>query len=99
MTEHTPTPWHLEIEKIGRDESQRIAISRGATLIAHYETDFVEYPETDEENAANAAFIVRAVNCHAELVAALEACAEHRLLFSVRKKVEAALAKARGETL
>jgi hypothetical protein len=46
---------------------------------------------------ANAAFIVRAVNCHAELVEALEACAKHRLLFSVRKKVEAAIAKARGD--
>lgn len=47
---------------------------------------------------ADAKFIAHACNRHAELVEALELCAAGRLTFSKRKAVEAALAKARGET-
>ena len=90
---HTPTPWI--------DDNARIACSETGTSIAHCN----EYPFSA---AANAAFIVKAVNCHDELVAALEKiagvndvdgnsseCDFHEDCQDVARK---ALAKAKGES-
>lgn len=57
MTElHTPTPWH----HTGK------ATLRGA------DGDYIATLENNGRRAGNAAFIVRAVNAHDELVAALK---------------------------
>lgn len=79
MSEHTPTPWKLDIETRetwSEGKVQSITIDTEDKLIATYETNFVEYPEAAEENAANAAFIVKAVNSHDVMVKVLEDIAE-----------------------
>lgn len=110
LSGHTPTPWifDVEVQEGWKGRHQIITVSSGETLIASYQTDFVEYPETDEENAANAAFIVRAVNSHEALVKALEitqrmirgeaiasAVCEMKTMKSLGDVVAAALASAR----
>jgi hypothetical protein len=70
---HTPTPWRViegnlikqDYTTIGLDETAGVLI--GSTR-GHPSSGF--YP-TEEEGAANAAFIVRAVNSHEQMVAAL----------------------------
>jgi hypothetical protein len=98
---HTPTPWHspglLEIH----DEQHRVI----ADCVGDEEV-------SPDECAANADFIVRAVNSHAELLTALEAAADDLecaidtfkvggLQFhneaGTLKRVRAAIAKAKGE--
>ncbi len=61
MAEHSPLPWSLDIE--GDDYSVRDA--RTITLI----NDTSYYPSAPDRE--DAAFIVKAVNMHQELVAAL----------------------------
>lgn len=87
---HTETPWSVVEE-------------RGDTLITNFKARIATVAETyrEEECKANAEFICHAVNCHEELVAACKACLE---MFGnggdpkkVIAKVEAAIAKARGE--
>ncbi len=56
---HTATPWHFTIEKTV------YFIETDSYVIARI------YDEHDEDHE-NARFIVRAVNCHAELLEALE---------------------------
>jgi len=77
MSAHTETPW----EQMGGmiwSPAARANICRMSELRA---TDLVQFTEpeigspTMPEIYANAAFIVRAVNCHDELVAALRAIA------------------------
>jgi hypothetical protein len=73
MAEHTPTPWELI------DERQ---IYAGEKLLAEV-TDTAEGLEGScAEADANAAFIVRAVNCHAELLSACAAALQDLLLHS-----------------
>jgi hypothetical protein len=74
MTKHTKTPW--AIHRYDRP-SGGIAISGPDTdkINAFVATAFADL-RSIEEAEANAAFIVRAVNCHAELVEALEALCE-----------------------
>jgi len=64
MSEHTPGPWH-----VGHD-MQTIRCKSGDPVA--YRT---ENPFPASVNAANAAFIVRAVNSHEALVEALETAA------------------------
>lgn len=76
MSTHTATPWTVEDER-----GTMRSLSGGGRFLLRSKNDgsfgvFVGFGEdgvtTDEEDAANAALIVRAVNCHADLLAALE---------------------------
>src|ERR1700735_2276674 len=92
VSEHTPTPWILDGEHLR-------TIVRGAesTIIA------VRHRLPAVTHAANAAFIVRAVNAHDDLVAALKetkaSLSEYGSAYSdgiiihVKVIVDAALAK------
>jgi hypothetical protein len=57
---HTPTPWNVRT-----DANEFALIGKGPTYIGFIEKD-------RHEAEANAAFIVRAVNCHDELVAMVD---------------------------
>jgi hypothetical protein len=105
MTKHTPTPWIVTNGvQIWRDGHSSLASPRICSLANAAQP--VEQL-TAEEMAANAAFIVRAVNAHEELVAAARALLD-RLddittdAFSKggeaveREALRAALAKAEG---
>ena len=63
-TKHTPTPWHYDID----DEFAGLCIHSEYGCIAQ----LCQTPDVDAESIATAAFIVRACNTHAQLVAALE---------------------------
>jgi hypothetical protein len=90
MTEHTPTPWMVE------------ATAR-AFYIAAGESELVGSTTIDDTGKANAEHIVRCVNLHDELVAALTGILES---YVPRRDsddpdvmaAQAALAKARGES-
>lgn len=95
MAEHSKTPWRLG--KNGGDDT----VFAGNRVVAMCDTD-VNAPHVDK---ANAAFIVRAVNCHAELVAALELLVADVAGYETWQRpchavdvAKSALAKARGET-
>jgi len=64
MTEHTPTPWEVERCQSGDMEMQGVRGANGRIVIA----DLLR----DGQDDIDYAFIVRAVNCHEELVKALE---------------------------
>jgi hypothetical protein len=92
MEEHTPTPWEL----------------RGAATLRGADGDYIATLENNGRRSANAAFIVRAANCHAELVRALDDLVEavkthygvgnHETVLGIcRDEADAILAKARGE--
>lgn len=93
-TKHTPPPWQINpfnsSQICDRDVSGRgcmtLASMRGGTKV---------------ERQANAAVIVRAVNAHDDLVAALQAIASDENIMSTttwaRTIARAALAKAKGE--
>jgi len=80
MTEHTPTPWMTQpcgellpndvmiIADCGKNSDGIQAISTVARALS--------IRQTPEVTAANAAFIVTAVNCHEMLVKTLEGIAE-----------------------
>ena len=67
---HTPLPWELSDVRPWRIQCQ----SRGEVI-----TDVFGSEKSAVESAANAAFIVRAANSHAALVAALRLAAQHML--------------------
>lgn len=77
---HTPTPWKLESYLVGQivneDESKMIA---RAGRVNSYESD----PDQIERKA-NAAFIVRAVNSHQQLVEAIKGLMEYASLIEER---------------
>lgn len=83
---HTPTPWHIDDRKqYGRD-------AKGKILFVTYDGD---------EDEANAAFIVRAVNAHEDLIHAVEnllwkANQNQRLSNDDINMAAYALAKAKG---
>jgi hypothetical protein len=83
MAEHAPTPW-----VIGGDDWEPW---KGAISIigADYETIF--WTPSGRNEAANAAFIVKAVNSHASLVKALESCVEARMPGEARRIAREAL--------
>jgi hypothetical protein len=63
MTEHTPTPWLVIPPSADRPSRAMVCAAGGANIY--------DAPLTNETEA-NAAFIVRAVNAHDDLVKALE---------------------------
>lgn len=101
--QHTPTPWSLSGSDsyiMGRKNGGKVVVA----LVEMDESGSVSFDEMD----ANAAYIVRCVNSHAELVAALERIeSETELdiddeqealttLKRIRQQARAALAKAKG---
>jgi len=95
-TQHTPTPWRFNEYPTYADFT--IWGDNGLVPVVTELGDGLTY----EQDCANARMIVRAVNAHADLVAALEACLvrldEHDPQ-SVPEALQAraALAKAKGE--
>jgi len=73
---HTPLPWHIEEGHIQRDSNgiRYWQITDGQDAIACNQFCYAGYDP--EVNAANAALIVRAVNSHEALIAALESALE-----------------------
>jgi len=64
---HTPTPWFASAQPEGRfDILDGPNLNTATVLCTRY-----EYSERKDEMHANAAFIVKAVNSHEQLVAAL----------------------------
>jgi hypothetical protein len=102
---HTPTPWTAKGYDVRAGQAGRMIAYTGP----HHTPDD-QYPKGCKlEDEANAAFIVKAVNCHDELVEALENClsafethyvAGEKLsdIYSARiERARAAIAKAKGE--
>lgn len=73
QAQHTPGPWHCDFTRYDYGGWQQPScfakITHGETVVAFYETRYVEYP-SDEECAANARLIAVAP----ELLAALRQC-------------------------
>lgn len=103
-TNHTPTPWSYQ-----SDDSQLIRNSKG-DVICEVELPMNRergYDTCNAEQEANAEFIVKAVNCHDELVEALKmllACGivakypkdDGKTFLNARLYAEQALSKAKG---
>ncbi len=104
MATYTPTPWRIEPAEHGNS-----FIKSGNAVVCETYT----YLGDEQFERNNAAFIVRAVNCHDELVSAIEAtralvseCAKHGFagyaplteLFTNNARLTSALRQARGET-
>jgi hypothetical protein len=97
MTEHTPTPWHRNIPPASKYNT---IFSGRNTHVLHLSSSGLDNKEIE----ANADFIVRAVNAHDDLVAALEAVIDYEDVMlpagsygeEVHNKARAALAKAKG---
>jgi hypothetical protein len=75
MTEHTPTPWD-RTERLSASENHRgfVLWGRKGERIG----DIAPYDEEGLIGRANSGLIVRAVNSHANLLAALKAVEWHR---------------------
>ncbi|MDP2952895.1 MAG: hypothetical protein Q8O76_06235 [Chloroflexota bacterium] len=99
-TEHTPTPWVVDAKPIMGNSGPAIR-----TVGRH----IARMGWNDEEDKANAAFIVRAVNSHDGLLAAVKALlghSAHKCRFhgpavcdqcEAQKQARAAIAKAEKE--
>ena len=70
MSNHTPTPWVLGVDGVGDifDADNRSIAKTDAWNVSTH--------RTPRENRANAAFIVKTVNSHDALVAALQFIAD-----------------------
>jgi hypothetical protein len=95
-TEHTPTPWIFNEYEKWSDFT--VWGDNGKIAVVTELGDYLTY----EQNCANARHIVRAVNAHDDLVAALEAClvrldAHDSQSAPEALQARAALAKAKGE--
>lgn len=91
--QHTPTPWRIREVKYGTSRTGVIEQMLGGNL---YIGEIADNQTGPDVAIANAAFIVRAVNAHEELVRELKRC---RLLLAGHQdmdKVDEALAKAEG---
>lgn len=72
MSEHTPTPWYLETTSAGLWIGiEKAAGGKVGDIIVSLDVGEEYNPWHNELAAANAAFIVKAVNLHDELVAAV----------------------------
>lgn len=89
---HTPGPWHVG----PLDENLNVEV-RNKEYVVALATDFGHGREL--ETLANAALIVRAVNCHEELLEALEDAQETlvQMTGAGTAKAAAAIEKARGD--
>ena len=90
MTKHTPTPWFVERDCIHNNEVEILMLD-----------GIVGKNSRPEEYKANAEFILRAVNCHDDLVKALDGLyssikAGKLNLNQALADTRAALAKAKG---
>jgi hypothetical protein len=92
---HTPLPWKLGPTQDTVDDSNGIELAQLQDHFLLLNNETGDYDATPLPYAANAAFIVRAVNNHAALLAALKAFrhGEHRWEDLIRA-AEAAIAKA-----
>ncbi len=115
QTKHTATPW--EYDEVETSCGRCFRIGSREQLDAPHKSRIVpscaclydDYGSGENTTKANAAFIVRAVNAHDELVAALEFVRPYVLEHERRNlcemgsgttysdKIDAALAKAHGE--
>lgn len=86
--EHTPTPWYLQ--RYPDEKSVEIKANRGYALIAN-----VYWNEGEVE--ANAAFIVRAVNSHEELLTLLKLMLEENQETGYKYQALKAMARAGGK--
>lgn len=66
--QHTPTPWNIEGKLNKHQEGLLITSRDGLSIVAEMSGGLPFYEVED-----NAAFIVRAVNCHEALLEALDA--------------------------
>ena len=74
MSEHSPLPWSI----VGSLVDQLYYIGGANAICDIHRSGYVEngdsrFHRTPKEDEANAEFIVKAVNCHDELLAALKA--------------------------
>ncbi len=69
-TKHTPTPWFIERINKQAPSIVHIVSRKGGTISD--EVASVYCADAGSEQEANAKFIVKAVNCHDELLAALK---------------------------
>lgn len=106
MTNHTPTPWNVRYYDEFQNAPLDVLSSEG-NCIANVGRRSVNKTtgkvyEPSAEAFANAAFIVKAVNCHQELVdaakAVLDNLREGDFISTTRlDALQAAIAKAKGE--
>ena len=109
-TQPTPGPWMIQrnADKTPRLDCDRrlTIIDRRSFFIATVHADADEHEEVDrEEQLANAAFIVRAVNTHAHLLEALKALVsmertqgvDDDTVDRIMEQAEAAIAAAEGK--
>jgi hypothetical protein len=88
---HTPTPWKVDICSPKHDQKGITIQTQGGIVIAHIQW------QLDDSEKANAAYIVRAVNCHEEFlelmkyIIAHEGNINYQTMFEYLKK---AIAKA-----
>lgn len=87
---HTPTPWHVNYHEI---------VAANHTRPCHMSTSLNMFAPGESE--ANAAFIVRAVNCHQELIDTLKDlahyCHDQIDETGLQERVRQAIAKAEGK--
>ena len=81
--EHYPTPWFIDEDENG----DRIIVDslEGGLIIAR------------QPNEANAAFIVRAVNSHEELLEAMKNCLEYDNKEIIKDTLREAISRAEGD--
>jgi len=77
MSNRTPTPWHFEELDRRPDGCGYLRCAADNLEISHHG----DMGRSREENLANAAFIVKAVNSHDKLVEALKEIAEVTRLY------------------
>lgn len=110
MSNHSPTPWHVDVTYLGKDRQRTDFVIRskadslpdGSRVAIISDGSHVLDPKPNEAAAANATFIVRAVNSHEELLEALKDAL--RIVQAYRPQAErtisqsqAAIAKAEGK--
>lgn len=74
---HTPTPWMIKTGLKFAEGRLYICDKDGQRLALILQNGYQQPSLTKKEAEANAAFIVRAVNCHEELVEMLRGLATH----------------------
>ena len=72
MMEHTPTPWSIDKLPTRICVAGRKGFSGDYRVADAHQSPQLAFTPRHEEAVANAAFIVKAVNSHDELVAALK---------------------------
>lgn len=116
MTEHTPTPWHISESNATKHGDADASLTIMGKVNDHpwgVATVTVARAKDAEMQSANAAYIIRAVNAHEEMLAILQTIhhyfkndkhvspsaltGEYANPITLKKAVEQAIAKAEGE--